>query len=177
MLPSSWPPPLASSPFSSRIEVVCLRSLTPSHWPRGRFPAHTFCPHSSVLDRRVPASGLVPRAPRPAWPCCLRGLPPCPPLYVLVVGEPTLLPASCVASAALTCHGSPAFLGHPSVTPRRQGVLNLQGWTPVHAQSPQGLLCDTAVHPAQLQPTACKKKTLYVCFLTRRVRAAMRPWL
>lgn len=84
--------------------------------PRRHFPAHVFCPHTSMLEQYLPASGLVPGSLSPAWPLLHVGdcLLTC---QGWLLGEPKLLPASCVASAALTWHRSPAFLGHLSVTP------------------------------------------------------------
>ena len=157
--------PAAASGLATFLLQDCSSvSALPTSQPPPTVPQRALsCPHtlpySSVLDRRFPASGLVLQAPpgQPGRAAC-RACPSALLCACWLWGEPTLLPASRVASAALTCHRSPAFLGHLSVTPRRQGVLNLQGWTPVHVESPQGLLRDdTVVHPARLQPTTCEK--------------------
>lgn len=168
-----WPPPLASSPFSLTIAAACLGSLPPAITHSA--PEGTFQPTYSVptlLCRRcvAPASGPVLGLLLSSLaPAACRGLPHALTCECWLLGEPQLLPASCVASAALPCHRSPAFLGHLSVTPRRQGVLSPEAWTPVPIQTPQGLLHDMPAHHAQVQSTICKKQPLYGCFLTRRM--------
>lgn len=109
------------------------RPLCPTA-PEGAFqPTHSV-PTGLCLRDAVPASGLVLRL--------LQALP------LLHVGDcPTVLICKCwllrepkITACILCCfsstwHRLSAFVGHLSVTPRKQQVLSPQHWLPVHVQT------------------------------------------
>lgn len=123
--------------------------------PRGHLPAHAFCPHSLLLERWHPSFRTGPEAPSaPALYTSVLGTTSVSssgscwenPLPAPTVPKTELLPLSCHCGS--TCHSASAFVGHLSVSPRRQHGAG----PPVHVQTPQGLLQDLTLDHAQLQP-------------------------